>query len=316
MNGDPYPGKTLREIVLSTQMYLEKKGIIYRFFTDPAFKELANTVDNAMKARAQMGIGTTVKQAQEITLDEEEILWQKGALGSDTPVQLRNTMFYLIGIHFALRGGREQRALRCGERSQFSLHADSDGHEYLQYSEDATKNNQGGLKHIKVQHKVVRAYAIDNQSRCIVSLYKLYLSLGPTPRPSAFYLKELKNYSQNQWYSKQVVGEHPSEKVVSQICRTGGLTGYRTNHSLRVTAASRMYQAEVDEQLIKEVTGHRSDAVRNYKRTTESMKRKISKILAGVPCPASATQESPEEAPIAKKSLTKHNVNLNLHLNF
>ena len=39
-----------------------------------------------------------------------------------------------------------------------------------------------------------------------------------------------------------------------------GIPKYRTN------------QADVDEQLIKEVTGHRSDAVRNYKRKTEMMK--------------------------------------------
>ena len=284
-NGEDYPGKTLREIILCVQMYLEKRGIVHRFFTDPQFKELTNTVDNIMKLRAQQGIGTSVKQAQEITLDEEEMLWTKGVLGSDNPKTLRQTVFYLLGVHFALRGGKEHRNLRAGDTSQFSLHVDSEGTEYLQYCEDATKNNQGGLKHARVGHKVVRAYAITNKNRCVVNLYKRYLSLCPVPRPVPFYLKELKNYTSDCWYGKQQLGVHPLEKVVSEIARDGGIPGYRTNHSLRVTAASRLYQADVDEQLIKEVTGHRSDAVRNYKRTTEPMKRKLSAILAGEQAP-------------------------------
>ena len=37
-----------------------------------------------MKDTAKSGIGLTVKKAQEITLDEEELLW-KSELGSDNP---------------------------------------------------------------------------------------------------------------------------------------------------------------------------------------------------------------------------------------
>jgi integrase len=46
------------------------------------------------------------------------------------------------------------------------------------------------------------------------------------------------------------------------MCKDRGLHGYRTNHSLRTSAATRLYQAGVDEQLITEVTGHRSNAVK------------------------------------------------------
>lgn len=53
------------------------------------------------------------------------------------------------------------------------------------------------------------------------------------------------------------------------------------HHSLRATAVTRLYAAEVDEQLIKETTGHRSDYVRNYKCTSTQMKGKASKIVQG-----------------------------------
>ncbi len=53
--------------------------------------------------------------------------------------------------------------------------------------------------------------------------------------------------------------------------REAGVEGHFTNHSLRATTATRMFQKGVDEQLIKRVTGHKSDAVRLYKRTSESL---------------------------------------------
>ena len=58
-------------------------------------------------------------------------------------------------------------------------------------------------------------------------------------------------------------------------------TGYFTNHSLRATAATRLYDAGVDEQLITEKTGHRSSAVRSYKRTQDAQLVKISEIIQG-----------------------------------
>ena len=57
------------------------------------------------------------------------------------------------------------------------------------------------------------------------------------------------------------------------------LDGFRTNHSLRATAATRLYSRGVDEQTIQEVTGHKSLAVRKYKRTPTTLKRRVSDLL-------------------------------------
>ena len=52
-----------------------------------------------------------------------------------------------------------------------------------------------------------------------------------------------------------------------------GIPGYFTNHSLHVTAATRLYEAQVDEATIMQRTGHRSaEGVRVYKRATEKLK--------------------------------------------
>ena len=70
------------------------------------------------------------------------------------------------------------------------------------------------------------------------------------------------------------------EHTIARPCSAARIQGFRTNHSLRATAATRLYQAGVDEQLIMETTGHRSlEGVRSYKRTSEDQKQVLSDIL-------------------------------------
>ena len=64
------------------------------------------------------------------------------------------------------------------------------------------------------------------------------------------------------------------------MCKECGIQGYKTNHSLRVTAAARLYASGMDEQLVMEGTGHRStEGVRSYKPTSMQQKQNVSDIL-------------------------------------
>jgi len=66
------------------------------------------------------------------------------------------------------------------------------------------------------------------------------------------------------------------------MCTAVGIQGNKTNHSLKAICATRLYQANVDEQLIMERTGHRSTAcVRAYKRTSDIQLQNCSAILDG-----------------------------------
>ena len=60
------------------------------------------------------------------------------------------------------------------------------------------------------------------------------------------------------------------------------IKGYFTNHSLRVTATTRMYDAQLDEATIMNRTGHCSaDGARAYKWITNKMQEISSAILNG-----------------------------------
>ena len=96
------------------------------------------------------------------------------------------------------------------------------------------------------------------------------MKLLPNDRPkNAFYFQPLKKPSADVWFSNRPIGHNTLDQTVARLCSMAGITGFRTNHSLRSTTATRLYQAGVDEQLIMETTGHRSlEGVRSYKRTS------------------------------------------------
>ena len=70
--------------------------------------------------------------------------------------------------------------------------------------------------------------------------------------------------------------------VVSDMAKRISLEGRVTNHSLRANAASRLYQSNLDEQLVMERTGHHSTAVCSYKCTSSEQLQNVSEILYGV----------------------------------
>ena len=116
----------------------------------------------------------------------------------------------------------------------------------------------------------------ENPERCIVRLYEKYVSHRPTdPKCSpAFYLRPLVKPTSNVWYSCQPVGINNLSKTVARLCQQAKLPGFRSTILLE-----QLYKNDFDEQLVCETTGHRSSAVRAYKRTSDGQKKSISNAL-------------------------------------
>ena len=81
----------------------------------------------------------------------------------------------------------------------------------------------------------------------------------------------------------QPMGHQNLAGVVSDIAKHLDLKGKITNHSLRVTAASRLHQQNIDEQLVVEHTGHHSTCVHSYKCTSSNQMCGLSDMLYGNP---------------------------------
>ena len=76
-----YPGKTLYQMVCAIQNYLRKHKIDWKLIYGSDFSDFSRVLDNVMQERAANNIGTTVKQAQVISLNFENMLWEKNILG-------------------------------------------------------------------------------------------------------------------------------------------------------------------------------------------------------------------------------------------
>ena len=115
---------------------------------------------------------------------------------------------------------------------------------------------------MKIEPKEVDMYPIENESRCPVRIFMYYLSKLPENRTCrSLYLQPRKKYTPTSWFQDRQAGVNKLREMIKDICEKAGFPGFFSNHSLRSTAAMKMYHCNIDEQLIQEITGHRSLAV-------------------------------------------------------
>ena len=283
-DGSDFPGQTLYQMVVAIQKFLNEKGVNWKLLDSNEFRELPVVLDNVMKERALRNLGTVKRQAGVISYDFEQHLWLKGILGEDLPDKLRSTVLFLIGINVGLRAGDEHYNLRrysADRESQLTFKLNENGTRCLVYTEDTvTKTNDGGLKQFHKERKVVWVHPSENITRCPVRLVDKYMGLCPGVVPGSgkanFYLRSLTKTTPAQWYSSRVLGINSIKKTVGNLLKDAKLDGFFTNHSLRRSGTTRLFQAGVDRKLVKEYTGHTSDAVDKYQITSAGQREALS----------------------------------------
>ena len=66
------------------------------FFNDHEFFEFKRSLDSEMKRLQRKGLGSRKRQAQVLTIENEEKLWKSGLLGDSNPKQLLDTMVFAM----------------------------------------------------------------------------------------------------------------------------------------------------------------------------------------------------------------------------
>ena len=272
----PYPPNSLYQIVVSIQRHLKESGRAdVAFFNEQSatYDVLRKSLDARMKELTSQGHGTSKKSAEPITRDMEAKLWDDGLFSRKTGTGLMNIVYFYNCKLFGLRAGDEHRSLTV-DQYRFGT---SDGCEYMEFSGRSTKTYSGGLKHRKLEAKSLRIFSVaEIGERDIVSCFKQYISLIPPDGP--FYRRP-SNVSGACSFTKQVIGKNKLQGLIKAICEQAGFEGYFTGHSGKVTCATELFNNNIDEQLIQVQTGHRSTAVRAYKRPGEEHSKMVSRIL-------------------------------------
>ena len=82
VDGSEYPPNTLHHIICGIMRHLQSTTMPgVDFFKDAEFTSFRSSLDAEMKRLQSTGIGSTHKQAEPLTVEEEELLWEKGILG-------------------------------------------------------------------------------------------------------------------------------------------------------------------------------------------------------------------------------------------
>ena len=115
------------------------------------------------------------------------------------------------------------------------------------------------------------------------------------------------------WFTLQVMGQNTLASMVKKMFQEIGVEG-KSNHSLRATGATRLFESNVPEKLIHERTGHKSvDALRLYERTSVDQQKSVSTLLCAPKKDTSALLCAPKksefQSPMTTQppALTSHN---------
>lgn len=197
---------------------------------------------------------------------------------------LQHTVFIYVGLQFCLRGVQEQYDLTI---TQF-VHSQPDTSFYssdifYSHTELVSKNNQHKFKGIDLCNKEVCAYAVPGDPRCLVKLLDIYISRLP-PDAKYLYMRPLMSVPSNPckpWYTKQRVGINTIKGMIPKIFENAGLSDKYSNHFLRATSITRMFNAGITEKVIAEQSGHRSlKALRLYEKTSVEQEQLAGESIA------------------------------------
>ena len=285
-NGEEYEPDTISGFQRSIQRYLSEKGSSVNILKDKDFAKSRKVLSAKRKSLVhEHGKGNKPQPATALEDDEEDALFKRGEFGDHNPVSLQRTVWWLLSLHFGFRARDESRKLRWGD---VQLQEDKDGGEMLVWlAERGTKTRHGQEKgHRRAfQPKV---YATKTE-RCPVKFYKTFKSHRPVEmnKPeSPFYLAVRHNRSSkdNVWYMKSPLGKNEIGKLLSTAAQKAGLQreGKQiTNHSVRKTCISRLLDADIPENFVAQLSGHKNtESLQSYKSASSTHQRRMSLTLS------------------------------------
>ena len=175
--------------------------------------------------------------------------------------------------NFLLRGGSEHRELKL---SQIKKNTSPEGRERYTYTEHVSKNCRGGIGQLELSHKVVHQFRDDRLGeRCHVFILDKYYSKLPACAldQDVFYLcliTKVPTKPAAPWFTSAPIGKNTLSKMVKTMCEQASIDGKRTNHSLRATGITTMFQAGLPEKVIQDRVG--TDLSMVFANTRESQR--------------------------------------------
>ena len=291
-NGSEFKVSSLRAIPGAIDRYLKQppNNKPWSIIADSEFAKANQTLNAVCKNMMKEGKVGPVVHKHPITSEQMQELFRSGQLGDsntkDPSQPLRTAWFYLT-LYFGKRGRENQRKLT---KEMLVLQTTPQGRRYYELGRDAlfsTKNHQGGLND-PTDKSDGKMFEVINSSHCPVKTIENFLKhLNPKldclfQRPREL-LAKCNPEKESVWYCNSPVGESTLANMMKTMSTAAGISPHLTNHCVRATAVTVLFDRNIEARQIKAVTGHKSDsAIESYNaRASFPQKENMSNILSG-----------------------------------
>lgn len=268
VDGSDYQPGTLLNMFHSFERYLKS----VKYFSPDERVSILKHVDFedcrvALQAKRRQlkkqGLGNRPNRSVALEETEEEIMWQKGVLGSSSAFSMQFSIWFHLTLLMGLRGRDEHRAMRFGD---IQIKKDSTGQEYMTLIERNSKTRDGSVPNDsrETQQKIFCSCST-NSDRCVVELWKAFISRRPTDCCSPedpLYLQaksddQISRSHTDIWFKHLPLGANSLGKFLPKACNLAGIEP-RGNHGVRATTVQRLRKADIPDDQIIQITGHKS----------------------------------------------------------
>ena len=141
------------------------------------FPHINQTVKAKLTFLKSQGHGSKPNEAEELTDDDINNLFECGQLGNENAYQITNLLHISFSLFMGMRGGREQHTLKWGD---IIMKTDEDGDEYLEHVKERQTKTRTGTDTSNTRKFKPKAWNDkQNPQRCPVKAYKTYRDNRP-----------------------------------------------------------------------------------------------------------------------------------------
>ena len=184
----------------------------------------------------------------------------------ESPTKLAQYVWFMLGFNLARRGREGWTNMT---KSTFEFKRDDNGEEYLTMSaSECTKNWQGGSSSNSWDYSDIRIHATNNldPTKDFLTVFRFYLSKLNPNCDRLFQRPKGKMWSRDDvWFDNVPMGKNTIGTMLQTISKAAGTSIVYTNHSVRATAITAMYQAGIDRSHICKISKHkREETLQHY----------------------------------------------------
>ena len=176
-DGTDYEPDSLRVMLASLDRHFRGTGLPFSILRDDAFKNSCKVLNGKAIELCERGMGKRKNKADPLTEEDEEALWESGALGGENPLSLNHTIWYLLSQQFGTRGNQEHTEIMMEDLKWVRV-PQTNHIRYVEWTEGLTKTRHGGL--VKPERRVPQRIFPNGTDRCPVRFLETLISKRPS----------------------------------------------------------------------------------------------------------------------------------------